>query len=340
MRRRTALGVLLAPLALAAGGAAGEQVARRAAHPPAPAGSLRVDVGTAELHLVRRRSAGPGAPGDPVGPVVVLEAGSGETSASFARVLQRWDLPATAIAYDRAGYGRSSASSLPRTGANVAAELRQALHRSGHAPPYLLVGHSMGGLFVREFTHRYPDEVAGLVLVEARPEDDARRTAELLRSAGFAGQPSWRLLTALAWTGALRTLAPVLLGPSVPADARAEFLDVTATAAYFRAREQETAVIGATEDLVRGQFLGDLPLAVVARDQAQDYAAAGLDAATGARLEEIWQDGQRRLLTLSRRARFTVATGSGHLVPRERPDAVVDAVRQVLGELDGPSRPS
>ncbi|WP_432523678.1 alpha/beta fold hydrolase [Kineococcus sp. SYSU DK006] len=340
LRRRTALRVLLTPPALLAGGAAGERLARWSGRPPAPAGSLRVDVGSAVLHLVRRGGGVGRGGGGADGPVVVLEAGSGETSASFARVLQRWDLPAPVVAYDRAGYGRSTASALARTGANVVAELREALRRSGAEPPYVLVGHSMGGLFVREFAAAHPAEVAGLVLVDARPEDDARRTAELLRTAGPAAQPSWRLLAALAETGALRTLAPVLLGASVPADARAEFLDVTASPAYFRAREQEAAAIGATEDRVRGQFLGDLPVAVVARGVAQDYAAAGIDAATGRRLEEVWQDGQRRLLGLSRRTRSTVATGSGHLVPRERPDAVLDAVRWVLDEIGRTPAPS
>jgi pimeloyl-ACP methyl ester carboxylesterase len=83
---------------------------------------------------------------------------------------------------------------------------------------------------------------------------------------------------------------------------------------------------------VRGRSLGDLPVAVVARGRAQDYAAAGLDAATGRALEEVWRDGQRRLRALSTRSRFTVATGSGHLVPRERPDLVREAVRWVLAQ--------
>ncbi|WP_432540660.1 alpha/beta fold hydrolase [Kineococcus sp. SYSU DK002] len=329
-RRRTALRLaLVAPVLLAgaaAGGAGGEQLARWSGRPPAPAGSTTVDVGSAVLHLVRRGAA----PGSGGGPTVVLEAGSGETSASFARVLRHWDLPAAVVAVDRAGYGRSGPSTLPRTGANVVRELRAALRRSGCEPPYVLVGHSMGGLFVREFALDHPGEVAGLVLVDARPEDDARRTADLLRAAGPAAQPSWRELTLLARTGVLRTLAPTLLGAAVPPDARAEFLDVTATGAYFRARELEAAAVATTEDRVRGQFLGDLPVAVVARGRAQDYAAAGIDAATGRRLEEVWQDGQRRLLGLSSRTRLSVATGSGHLVPREEPAAVLDAVRWVL----------
>ncbi|WP_432512492.1 alpha/beta fold hydrolase [Kineococcus sp. SYSU DK001] len=326
--RRTALRLALVAPALvaggAAGGAAGEQLARWSGRPPAPAGSTTVDVGTAVLHLVRR----PGS-----GPTVVLEAGSGETSASFARVLQHWDLPAAVVAADRAGYGRSGPSTLPRTGAAVVRELREALRRSGSEPPYVLVGHSMGGLFVREFALEHPGEVAGLVLVDARPEDDARRTADLLRTAGVPAQPSWQLLALLARTGVLRTLAPTLLGAAVPVEARAEFLDVTATGACFRAREQEAAAVGATEDRVRGQVLGDLPVAVVARGLAQDYAAAGIDAGTGRRLEEVWQDGQRRLLDLSTRTRFRVAAGSGHLVPREQPAAVLDAVRWVLAQI-------
>jgi pimeloyl-ACP methyl ester carboxylesterase len=280
------------------------------------------------LHLVRREGTREGARAG--GPSVVLEAGSGETTTSFARVLEHWNLPATAVAVDRAGYGRSSTSVVARTGANIVSELRLALRRSGCAPPYVLVGHSMGGLFARQFALDHPGEVAGLVLVDSRPEDDARRTRDLLRAAGLDGQPGWQMLRGLAVSGALRMLAPVVLGTAVPADTRAEFLNVTATPGYFRAREEEAAAIGSTEDRVRGQSLGDLPLAVIARGRAQDYSAVGVDAATGQRLEAIWQDGQRRLLRLSTRTRFSVAPGSGHLVPRDDPGAVLDAVRWVL----------
>lgn len=188
----------------------------------------------------------------------------------------------------------------------------------------------MGGLFARQFALDHPEEVAGLVLVDSRPEDDARRTAHLLRAAGLDAQPGWQMLAGLAASGVLRLLAPVVLGAAVPVDTRAEFLNVTATPGYFRAREKEAAAIWSTEDRVRGQSLGALPLAVIARGRAQNYSAAGVDAATGQRLEAIWQDGQRLLLQLSTRTRFNVATGSGHLVPRDDPGAVLDAVRWVL----------
>ncbi|MES2606784.1 MAG: alpha/beta fold hydrolase, partial [Pseudomonadota bacterium] len=79
---------------------------------------------------------------------------------------------ATTIAYDRAGTGGSSDGALPRDGRQAALELHAALQNSGVPPPYVLVGHSLGGLYVRIYAAMYPQEVAALVLVDPSLHDD------------------------------------------------------------------------------------------------------------------------------------------------------------------------
>src|SRR5215831_3258079 len=105
------------------------------------------------------------------GPVVVLEAALGSTSSQWA-----WVQPALAstmpvVAYDRAGLGRSEPGPRPRDARSIAAELHVALRKINVRGPFILVGHSLGGLFVRVFADMFPDEVAGMVLVDATHPD-------------------------------------------------------------------------------------------------------------------------------------------------------------------------
>src|SRR4051794_9991798 len=129
------------------------------AHPPP--GKL-VDVGGWRLHL---DYAGSG------GPAVVFSSGSGDFSFDWALVQPEVARFARACAYDRAGDAWSDPGPIPRTMRQDAYELHTLLERAGIAPPYVLVGHSYGGLLVRVYAERYPDEVAGMVLVDPTHED-------------------------------------------------------------------------------------------------------------------------------------------------------------------------
>ena len=79
---------------------------------------------------------------------------------------------ARVLSYDRAGLGWSDPATQPRTLANIVEELRSLLHAAGVAPPYILVGHSFGGLVVRYFAAQHPEEVAGILLVDAVPTSE------------------------------------------------------------------------------------------------------------------------------------------------------------------------
>ncbi|GAB4227203.1 MAG: alpha/beta hydrolase [Acidobacteriota bacterium] len=119
-------------------------------------------------------------------PVVVLESGLGEDSGLWQRVLPLIARDTTVVAYDRAGLGRSPDRGAPRDGATMVDELRALLRAAELPPPYVLVGHSFGGLLVRIFAGRWPDEVAGLVLVDATHEDFPRIERRLRSEAELA----------------------------------------------------------------------------------------------------------------------------------------------------------
>lgn len=101
------------------------------------------------------------------GPVVVFENGLGGGMEWWAKVLPELAGEARLFAYNRAGYGASAAMSAARDGEHVVDELRRLLRAKQLSPPYLLVGHSLGGLYMQLFARRYPDEVGGLILVDS-----------------------------------------------------------------------------------------------------------------------------------------------------------------------------
>jgi pimeloyl-ACP methyl ester carboxylesterase len=97
---------------------------------------------------------------------VLFESGIGATHLNWRGIQDPIARLAHTVSYDRAGLGWSGPCHAPRTPANVAAELHQMLEAAGFRPPYILVGHSFGGLVMRRFALFYPEEVSGVVLVD------------------------------------------------------------------------------------------------------------------------------------------------------------------------------
>ncbi len=123
-------------------------------------------VGKHRLHL---NCVGEGSP------TVIFDSGLGSSSLDWARVQPQVASFTRACSYDRAAYGWSDAGPLPRDSANISRELEILLGNGSVPAPYLLVGHSLGGLNVRLFTHNNPGKVAGLVLIDSSHEDQFRR---------------------------------------------------------------------------------------------------------------------------------------------------------------------
>ncbi len=126
----------------------------------------QVSVGTHALHLYcqgKSKGVWAGSPG------VVIETGSGETCASWLPLMGELARETRVCAYDRAGYGRSEPGPLPRDAGREADELRLLLQKAGVKGPYVLVGHSLGGLNAQVFASKYPDLLAGAVLLDPTP---------------------------------------------------------------------------------------------------------------------------------------------------------------------------
>ncbi len=260
--------------------------------------SRLIDIGGRNLHMAVR---GSGAP------TIVIEAGMGEPpieSGSWNAVVEELSKSNRVVLYDRAGLGRSDpAPKLPRTGADVAADLEAILAKAAVPGPYLLVGHSYGGIHLRIFASRFPDKVAGMVLVDASHPDQERRWL-----AAFGPAPANE-------TETLRKVREHLASRGTP-ESNPEKIDPKATA----------------EQIQGARDLGDKPL-VILTHSAGFKIDPSLPDEHLARIESVWtaiQDGYRRLST---RSTLIQSKTGGHNLPGEDPALVIAGVRSALAQL-------
>lgn len=269
------------------------------------------------------------------GPVVVLESGLGGGVAEWELVAADLRRDCRVVRYDRPGLGRSGPAHHPVTAREAARTLRELLTATGSPAPYLLVGHSLGGLYVRAFTSMFDREVAGLVLVDPSQEDGPERvrfmSAMLRLQSGLArtlvhlGRPGRAALGA-TYRASLRSE----LGTNVPAEVASiahEALVPTrrpvtqrALAAEFMSVRQTFADV---RDLTGGRLPASLPATVISQGRP---ASSRLMAA----MQHEWQGLHADLAASSPMGRHVIARTSGHLVPLDQPELVTAAVRDVL----------
>jgi pimeloyl-ACP methyl ester carboxylesterase len=296
-----------------------------------------VDIGTHRLYIT---CAGEGTP------AVVFDAALGASSLSWSLVQPGVAQITHTCAYDRAGFGWSDAGPLPRTAGRIADELQALLTRSGVPAPYVLVGHSYGGLVMRLFTARHRADVAGLVLIEpAIPEEWAApsphataliaRGTRLCRYGTLAARSGVarvvaglvrlgalgpaRALVALVSRGGLRRDDEAILAPiwKLPPEARTVLRQAWTQPKFFEALGSQIGTIcdSATEVLRDAPpIFGDLPLAVI----------------TGSHAVAPRVKADALLAGLSTRGRHVRARDSGHWVPLDNPQAVIDTIAEMV----------
>jgi pimeloyl-ACP methyl ester carboxylesterase len=276
-----------------------------------------VSVGEHRLHL---NLAGQGSP------LVVLDAGLGGSSLDWSLVQPEVAKLTRVCCYDRAGYGWSDPGPAPRTSRRIVDELHVALKNAGLEPPYILVGHSFGGFNVRFFAGHYPEEVAGLVLVDASHPRQFKRLPAHYRRMHRAQSGLGRLAPLLARIGVLRALRLPVASPGLPPSIRpvARALGFQ-TRAYAAAGGELTAFWMSTTQARWAPPLPDIPLTVLSRA----FPGPGPGAPAN-RFAEVWQSLQAELATLSPRGELITAERSGHCIQLDEPELVVDAIRRIV----------
>jgi pimeloyl-ACP methyl ester carboxylesterase len=298
---------------------------RREARESPPPGKL-IAVDGHQMHLY---CTGTGSP------TVVLESAQGGTWMDWALVQPEVAKFTRVCSYDRAGMGWSEPGPPPRVSSRIADELNTLLTQGGQQPPYILVGHSVGGYHVRVFCDRYPEKIAGVVLVEATHEELERLPPEIGQEIKEYARMIGRFKYAMYFG------LPRLMGlcGQVP-DPLSHLQEMNTynqcRVSFFRTLEQELNGLEASAREVAGtRGLDDLPLIVVSRDYSEPEPGLAPDVSERARA--VGKEMQEELSQLSSRGRLVTAAGSGHYVQWDRPEVVIQAIQEVTEEARGNS---
>lgn len=228
------------------------------------------------------------------GPTIVLAAGAGQDSRTWAPLIEELAAIGSVVSFDRPGLGRSPDVEGPRTPTTIAREMRDLLASLGVSGPILLVGHSMGGIHVLRYADLFPESVAGVVLLDTPPPDFERERMNLLSA-------------------------------EEREERRSQLAEGRSRAADVVEQERDGAAL---EPWRFDGFPVAKPLLVVVADNQYFGELGSQESHRGLwmRLSEQWLD-------LSTRSELVVATGSGHMVHQERPRVVLDLIRRLAEDI-------
>ena len=278
-----------------------------------PAPGEMVDVGGYSLHLYCTGE------GEAAAPTVVMDSGLGGNVLDWQLVQPEVAKFARVCTYDRAGMGWSEPGAQPRTSQQIVEELHTLLGKAGVQGPYVLVGHSLGGTNVQLYASRYPDEVAGMVLVDSATEDEMLVTL----TEATQGSPVWNKI--LATIGVTRL--PYTLGGET--DERTA-ISTHAKDTYEFADEVTSMEESFEQRLASPLSLGDKPLIVLTAGAFQVPPDAGIPQVQIDSFLEAHSEFQADLPLHSQNSEQIIAEDSGHYIHWEQPDLVIDAIRRVV----------
>jgi pimeloyl-ACP methyl ester carboxylesterase len=265
-------------------------------------------------------------------PAVVLDYGAGGT------MKKDWGDIASAIAakaqtrvclYDRAARGLSDPAPMPRDAAAVVRDLDETLAAAKIAPPYVLVGHSMGSYHVRLFANTHFDKMAGLVLVDPSADGQLARfnavipKMQQIQDAAFKAQADLNCIARLRET------------PIAPDDPLAKQCGGSDAEAIEATKSEVESMPGAsTEQLVASRrSYGDMPLIVLTRGDYDRGMPPDFTAKDRAAMRSVWETMHGEMAALSSKGEHRFIAGAGHYIQRDAPQAVIDAAAEVVAAV-------
>ena len=309
-KSRWVLTPVIAVLVLASIGATYDNVVRTGDQATVAAPGKLYDVGGHRLHLDCR---GQGSP------TVVLSNGLGGVSAAWARIAGPVAETTRVCAYDRAGQGWSEEAASPRDGVESAEDLHTLLAAAGEHGPFVLVGHSTGGTYAMTYAARYPEQVAGLVLLDSSSPEQFTRMPAYPSLYATVLRRGYSLMPTLSRLG----LGQVPVTSHLPAAAAAKVAKITSTPKYYRNQRDEVSVIPKVFAQAQAlTTLGERPLAVL--------TASATSTAT-----EGWVGAQDQLAALSANSvhRNVTSTHPGLLEDVRPAAASVRAITEVISSV-------
>jgi len=275
--------------------------------------------------------------------VVVLESGLGAGAFNWRFVQADIARTARVCSYDRAGYWKSDwaggpAANSPRDAGAEADDLAALLKAAKLPAPYLLVAHSYGGHIARLYAGRHMNTVAGMVLVDPSVEYQDKLLAEIIPTAPPMLAADMKRREACASDPRPAEIAGKCLDPAPPADLPKESTDwfvQAQTPSYSAATLHEYQAMGvASSDalVAEKKSMGLRPLILLNAGNKMQMLPGQTEEQTDA-LTAAWLQKHREMLSISEKSELRMVEGSGHFIPREKPDAVVRAVNDMVREL-------
>jgi len=262
-------------------------------------------------------------------PTILLEAGLDDFSIFWSLVQPEIAETSRVCSYDRAGLGWSKPSPSPRTSETMVDELHELLVNTKVHPPYVLVGHSFGGALTRLYVHKYPDEVLGMVLVDAAPGDLFVRVP-FWRNAIEGKIGLFRILAPLSSLGLLALVPENIPNRGMSDDVLAQYRAIAVSTDYFHTGVAENEAFEGNLAQVRNVNidLGDMPLIVISRGYWD--AIPGFSEIKNQQAWRAWNEMQSELLSLSSNSRQIIAAESEHHIQLQQPELVIDAIKDVI----------
>jgi len=329
---RTAIGsLLLLAIVLMAGAIYQATASARDLKQYPPPGQL-YDVGGRSLHLY---CTGEGSP------TVILEAGASSPSLVWFLVQEKVAEFTRVCSYDRPGFGWSEPTPGPLSSDQVAANLHQLLETAGIPGPYILVGHSAGGVYIRSYAKQYPSQVRGMVLVDSSHESQDLRFPAKFKEYSARQNLLIRLCQFVSPFGAMRvTRAWDMLIPEsiLSSDMGDAVMATMFRTSYCDSAFDELSVFAGSYSQPEGPAsLGDLPLIVLSAgatfDQMPNTVVTAIGRDVLAQVIQVSLELQQELVSLSTQGVQVIAGQSGHYIQWDQPDLVVDAIRTMVMQV-------
>ena len=264
-------------------------------------------------------------------PIVILEAGLGGDAYDWRAVHYNMAKLTRVCAYDRAGLGRSSPGPLPRDTKSEVSDLEALVGAARIRAPYVLVGHSMGGYNVRLFASRHPNDIAGMVLVDPSVENQIPVLEAAVPAIAENDRKSFAFVRACTDPRPATEIAErcARAAPkSFPPDLAAAYVLAHGPAFFqsFRSEVESFLALDSEEVAAEARPLGSTPFIVLTRGER----SSDMPADQAATEWNLWNQMHNDLAKLSTVGVNRVVPGANHYIQLDKPDAVVEAVEEVV----------
>jgi pimeloyl-ACP methyl ester carboxylesterase len=324
--KRIGLGLVALVILLLITGFIFERISRNDAEKIKPDGNF-VEVDNHRLHYYKKGNGGP---------TVVFETAFDPAGhLQWFHIQQELPKTYTTVSYDRAGILWSERGQNPKSGKEMAKDLHLMLEKANVPKPYILVGHSFGGTLVRFFVDQYPEEVAGVILVDSQYPDDKRYLSPELYKMVNQGLPSGFLKFANNFG-----LARLMFKGMFPNARQYEYQNSIMPALLYKSAdavlEEQEHMASIKKEASKIRSFGNIPLLVLTAADKKRYDSSIKNEKLKIEMIDAWNKMQQDLLSLSTDSKQISVPNSGHYINQDQPEVVEKAINDIMDKISNP----